>query len=197
MAVESEGLARIEKGGQRDHGQVLANGGTAALFALIAVTCPHRLSSAALCAMVASLCEASADTWATEIGAASGVEPRLITTWKPVAAGQSGGVTIPGTVSALVGSAFVAVSAIPLLRQAENFVVDIIVCLCSGFVFSLLDSVLGATLQSRYISATGRIAEVKSEDTMEIRGLAWLNNDLVNVISTVAAALFCGAIALL
>src|SRR5437899_8834125 len=85
-------------GGQRTARQVLANGGVAAGAALFG----------AWSVAVAALAAATADTWATEIGSFSPWPPRLFTTWSPVPAGTSGGITLLGTLGGAAGAVVMA-----------------------------------------------------------------------------------------
>ena len=92
------------KGDRRDHWQVLANGGPAALGALLARDQP----TLALWTTTASLAAAAADTWATSIGAWSRSMPRHLLTWRPVPPGTSGGITPYGCLGAAGGALLVA-----------------------------------------------------------------------------------------
>src|SRR3954469_35884 len=90
-AARTKGM--VEKGGQRDATQVMANGGVFALCAVAGALSPAPfsfiLATGALCALSA----ATADTWATEIGTLFGGTPRSVLTFQNVAAGTSGGVS--------------------------------------------------------------------------------------------------------
>ncbi|MGI8485995.1 MAG: DUF92 domain-containing protein, partial [Thermomicrobiales bacterium] len=94
-----------QRGSRRDAVQVLANGGAAAIFALLALVGAKDIWTLAL---IASLAAANADTWATEIGGMSGHTPRRITTLRRVEAGTSGGISLLGTLAALVAAFLVA-----------------------------------------------------------------------------------------
>ena len=83
------------EGGRRTAAQVLANGGVAAIAALLG----------AWTAALGSLAAATADTWATELGSFARRPPRLITTGQAVPAGTSGGITVLGTAGGVVGAA--------------------------------------------------------------------------------------------
>ena len=140
----------------RSASQVMANLGVPALLTALA---PAGWAALAL----AALAEVAADTCSSEIGMAIPGKTLLITTWKPVPPGMDGGISLRGTVTAVVAAALVAVSG-KLLGLVPAHQAAIV--LYAGFLGSLADSVLGAVLERR----------------------GWLNNDLVNLLSTAAAA---------
>ena len=85
--------------GARDAGQVLANGGVFAGCALVWAQLDAPWVAAAA---LGALCGAFGDTAATEIGTWLGGAPRSIVTGRRVAPGMSGGVTLAGSVAAVV-----------------------------------------------------------------------------------------------
>ena len=104
-----EALAeKFSKGGRRDLGQVLANGGAGALFVIGHWLWPHPLWWAAFAGALATV---NADTWATELGVLNRGKPRLVTTLREVEVGTSGGVSPTGTAAALAGAALVGLVA--------------------------------------------------------------------------------------
>jgi len=117
----------------RNHRQVLANGGIAALAAL----------AGNWTWFAGALAAANADTWATEIGSHSRTPPRLITTGLRVPAGTDGGMTLLGTAGGIAGAGFVAVLA-SVLGQRSSPVIAV-----AGIAGMLLDSLLGATVQGK------------------------------------------------
>lgn len=117
----------------RTERQVVANGGVAALAALLG-NWP---------AFAASLASATADTWATEIGRRSPTQPRLVTNWTPVPAGTDGGMTLLGTLGGIAGAGFIAGTSY-LLGPASVWVIAL-----AGVLGMLLDSILGATVQGK------------------------------------------------
>jgi uncharacterized protein (TIGR00297 family) len=178
--------AEYAKTGTRDLGQALANGGVAALAAvLLAVTGDERYALALLGALVA----ANADTWATELGVLSRSPPRLVTTLRQVPAGTSGAVSGAGLMAATAGAAFVALVA--ALAGARWTLIPWLVL--AGVAGSLIDSFLGATVQDvRWCDACGRETERRvhrcGRPARPYRGFSWLGNDTVNVLATVAGA---------
>ena len=181
----------IGKHGARDAWQVFANGGVAAVCAILA----WRLGGAWPAAFAGAFAAASADTWGTEIGTLVRQAPRSILTFKPLATGLSGGVTIVGTLAEIAGAAVVALVA--ALFGIAAFVPVAI----GGFAGAMSDSILGASLQSlRYCAACKRDCETDPHEcgtaTVARRGLAWFGNDLVNLAATLTGALVAGAIAL-
>lgn len=189
--------ANYEKGSRRDAGQVFANGGLAGLFVLF-----HWIFPAAFypwLAASAALAAASADTWATELGALSRKGPLLITSAKRVAKGTSGGISFAGTVASLAGSLSIAaiflfLSPVEGAQSPHLFGLAAALAL-GGFVGSLVDSVLGATLQAIYYCPVCQKETEKhplhhcGSQTEYRRGMKWLNNDWVNFFCTLSSVL--------
>ncbi len=178
------------KGSRRDAGQVLANGGVAGLVVLAQVFLPGE--TWLWWAYCASLAAANADTWASELGVLSKIDPRIITTWKQVEMGTSGGVTVTGTLAAAAGAALIAVAGWVFHPSIWAFL-PVITLL--GLFGSLVDSVLGATIQAVYrCPACQKETERHplhgcGTPTSLIRGWKWLNNDWVNGFCTLSPVL--------
>ncbi|MDB4875080.1 MAG: protein of unknown function transrane [Gemmatimonadetes bacterium] len=177
----------LAKGGERDAVQVLANGAVFAGAALAMVARPdvHWMALGA-----GSLAASAADTWATEVGTLRGGEPRSIFGGRRVPPGTSGAVSVVGTMAAVSGAAFVAAAAIALgwPPHIARYV------LLGGIFGALADSVLGATMQARrWCEACGSETERTTHDcgsaTRPLRGLGWLDNDVVNFLSNAAGGL--------
>lgn len=178
------------KGARRDAGQVFANGGAAALAGLIALGRP----TLAIWAITASLAAASADTWATAIGATSPRPPRHLMTGAPVAAGQSGGVTLRGTIAAMFGALVVAAAAALVTRDLRFLIAVTVV----GWIGMVADSALGATVQGRFVCPacavdTERTTHRCGTRTTPAGGWRWLTNDGVNAIATGTGAMLGAA----
>ncbi len=195
------------KGGQRDLGQALANGGLAALLAILSSLFPHPAWAAAF---AGALAEATADTWATEVGVLNPAPPRLITTGQTVPPGTSGAVTRRGLLAAALGALFLSTSFF-LLRLAEcgSHLTDchapgstiILWGWLGGLAGSLFDSLLGATVQAIYhCPVCGQETERREhhgQATILVRGWAWLDNDWVNFLATAVGAGVAGILTLL
>lgn len=172
------------KGNTRDAAQVLANGGAAALAALLLPLEP------ALWMVTAALATAAADTWATSVGGWSRSDPRFILSGKPVPAGTSGAVSFLGTAGGLLGGLTVAVSAGLIARHPPL----IASCSVIGGLGMMLDSLLGATAQARFHcpachQPTERARHRCGTNARLMGGVSWLNNDAVNAIATSGGAL--------
>ncbi len=197
-------LGDVEKAGPRDLVQTLANGGVAALMAL-AVGLVGRESPCYPCftlAFLGSLAAASADTWATELGVLSKQQPRLITTGEETPRGFSGGVTRAGLLASLAGglfiglTAFITIQAASLLTTGQWFLQDwflLIILPVAGFAGSIIDSILGATVQRLYYCERCNTFTESSTPPCRhpvrlVRGVSWVNNDAVNFIASCAGA---------
>ncbi|HEY9086319.1 MAG TPA: DUF92 domain-containing protein [Candidatus Tyrphobacter sp.] len=176
-------LADFGKQGPRDAWQVFANGGIAA--ACIAVS---RTTDAPLTlAFAGALAAATADTWSTEIGTLARRGVRSILTFRPVQSGLSGGVSLPGTIAQFAGAAFIALVAYDV-HLAPFWPVAI-----GGAVGGLFDSILGASAQAlRWCPMCARPCEANPHScgtpTTMFRGLAWIDNDVVNLLATLCGA---------
>lgn len=162
----------------RGAGQVAANLGMAALAA--SALLPPRLSFAgdraslitlAAAMFTAALAEAAADTVASELGEVLGGEPLLILTGERVQPGTDGAVSAAGTGAGLAAAGLVVAAGVLSLGLPVKAAWA---CGCGALGGLFLDSLLGATAE---------------------RG-GWLNNDLVNFLSTCAAAAVAAALLL-
>lgn len=156
-------LRAAEPTGGRTAAQAMANLGVAALVVAIGAAGWPLLA-------LAALAEAAADTGSSEIGMAFPGKTVLITNLRRVPAGTDGGMSLFGTVAALVSATAVAFSAtasgLASLRQAGTIIV-------AGFLGTLVDSLLGAVFERR----------------------RRLNNDMVNLLSTAATLAIAWALA--
>ena len=179
------------KGDCRDHWQVFANGGVAALSALVG----FRDESLAIWLLTGALAAAAADTWATSVGSWSRDPPRLLWSGRQVAPGTSGGVTLVGCLGAFAGAALAAgtgtlASGAPLLFPVGTLI---------GFLGMLADALLGATLQGRFHCPS---CDLPSEwrthrcgtPTVWQGGVSWIDNDLVNLLTTALGAALAWAV---
>jgi uncharacterized protein (TIGR00297 family) len=207
----------VAKGDQRDIYQVLANGGIASILALFYYSNPHPIW---IVMFASSLVAATSDTWASELGRLSKEEPRDCFTWKKVERGTSGAISMVGTFASLVGAILTAFVASPLfieytqsvfpIRNEGLFFVQgihnefslfIFLVGLSGWLGNWLDTWIGAKWQVLYkcqlcMKHTERQLHC-GEMTKQIKGASVLNNDLVNLVCTLGAALISGIVYLL
>jgi uncharacterized protein (TIGR00297 family) len=199
----------FDKGGRRDGAQVLANGGVAALLAALSSPLGSAAFPYLFAGYVGALAAATADTWATELGVLSRARPRLLTTWAEVDAGTSGAVTLTGIGAASAAALFIGIvsSTALLLLPGEEFaprlaVPVVIAAVAGGLGGSMLDSLLGATLQASYWcprcdKATESRIHRCGVRSNQVRGINVINNDVVNFAATLAGALFGGLVNIL
>ncbi len=114
---------------------------------------------------VASFSTKLSDTCASEVGKAYGKSTFLITTLQPVPRGTEGAISLEGTLAGVVGSI-----AIALLGWGVGLIdlLGVLWCVLAAFIATNVESVIGATLQSKY---------------------TWLTNELVNVLNTLIGAI--------
>lgn len=187
-----------EKGDVRDAGQVLANGGIAwmmlLLESLLPMAAPLWGHYALYWAYLAAFSAAAADTWATEIGSLMQRRPRLITNLRRVAAGTSGAVSLWGTFGAAMGASSVWAAGLivaPIPFSLAGVGPSWWLVVGSGLFGAFFDSWLGATVQARYRDPrTGQLSERGRGHWPLARGWPWLDNDRVNLLGTLAGAVF-------
>ncbi|WP_041233890.1 TIGR00297 family protein [Cylindrospermum stagnale] len=121
---------------------------------------------------LASFSTKLADTTASEVGKAYGKSTYLITTLQPVPRGTEGAVSLEGTIAGVVASL-----AIAILGWGIGLIdlLAVVWCVLAAFIATNLESVIGATLQSRY---------------------TWLTNEVVNIVNTLIGAIAAILIAL-
>jgi uncharacterized protein (TIGR00297 family) len=163
-----------ERGGRRGVGNAIANTGVAAIAAVIALVVGNAGSSgaAARLAFAAALAAGGSDTIASEIGKAWGRRTWSVTSLTRVPPGTSGAMSLEGTAAGLAGALILGAAAVALDLVPLAWLGAIVAGATAG---SLLESWLGATLEAPGI----------------------LNNDMLNFINTVAAALVTLAVAAL
>jgi uncharacterized protein (TIGR00297 family) len=165
---EAAGIAE-KRQGARGPENVWGSALTATVCAL-GVAMPFSGSGKGIAALlmlgyVASFSTKLADTCASEVGKVYGQRTYLITTLQPVPRGTEGAVSLEGTLAGIVGSGAIAFVgwAVGLISLPGIFL-----CMIAAFIATNLESVIGATLQSRY---------------------TWLTNEIVNIINTTIGAI--------
>jgi len=168
---EAAGIAE-KRSGARGPENVWGSALIAALCALGVWLLPSWRSFLLL-GYVASFSTKLSDTTASEVGKAYGKRTFLITTLQPVERGTEGAVSLEGTLAGVVGSV-----AIALLGWGVNLIdlTGVVLCILSAFIATNLESVIGATLQSKY---------------------NWLTNEVVNIFNTLIGAILAISLALI
>ncbi|CAK9814483.1 Transmembrane protein 19 [Anthophora plagiata] len=199
-----------KEGGQRNWIQVLCNGGMATQLAflyLLDVGCIERpidfdkyyRSSWLSVGILGAFACCNGDTWASEIGSVvSNGDPFLITNRRKVPKGTNGGVSWVGLLVSLLGGMTVGLSHyITVLMTVDTIVLQlaapqwpiIIIGGIGGLFGSIIDSILGATLQYSGINEKGIIVEHPGKGVKHISGRQVLDNHSVNLLSSVITAL--------
>ena len=170
-------------------------------------------------AYVAFFACCAGDTWASELGILSKTPPRLITKpWQVVKPGRNGGVSFVGLVASAAGGILMGLlhgvfvpggiaALLPFLSSSitnslalsqfkREIAVLTFVGFLGGFGGSLLDSLLGATIQATYYDESAKkIVKRPGPTARNMGGWGFLSNEMVNVVSTALSALVAALIA--
>ncbi len=166
---------------KRNISQVIANG---SISLILCITGYFINNDSLLFALfLSSVSAANSDTWASELGKLSKTKPVSIIGFKKIESGLSGGITYIGTFGSLLGSMTIGIVGYALGADILN-VSGIIL---TGFFGSVIDSILGATLQAKFITPTGKVTETPSINSDQIKGIRWINNNVVNFLCTLSA----------
>ncbi|MHA1917560.1 MAG: DUF92 domain-containing protein, partial [Candidatus Ranarchaeia archaeon] len=196
---------QFEKGSNRDVWQVLTN----SIIPTIAILIDNFLFPNIIWFIIslANYTAKNADTWGTELGILSKGETYLITTLKEVPKGTAGGVSKLGTLAGLLGALFISLSitTIRLLALTLENINPLVAFLnlfwiipvgaIGGFLGSMVDSFLASTVQQIYwcpkcMKETEQKIHNCGSETEYKRGLIKMNNDTVNFLSLLVAAVF-------
>ncbi|KAF1526871.1 Transmembrane protein 19, partial [Eudyptes sclateri] len=207
--------SEYKEGGQRNWVQVFCNGGVptelAVLYMIengpgeIPIDFSKQYTASWMClSLLGALACSTGDTWASEIGSVmSKSKPRLITTWEKVPVGTNGAITLVGLLSSLLGG--MAVGTAYFITQLI-FVTDleisapqwpiIVFGAAAGLLGSVVDSYLGATMQySGFDQNIGMVVNHQTKDSKHISGKPILDNNAVNLFSSIIIALVLPGVA--
>lgn len=157
----------------------------------------HPLESQLACAILAHHATSLADTLASELGTLSKSTPILITQpWRRVPPGTNGGITLAGTLWSLAGGVAISISTMALDLLSGTPVVHVrptllfgAVC---GLVGSMLDSLIGATLQATNWDDSTKQVGTTAKTSKRICGVDLLTNEQVNFVSVAITAALGG-----
>jgi uncharacterized protein (TIGR00297 family) len=169
---EAQGIAE-KRSGQRGPENVWGSALTGSFCALGILFFPSPIKELLILGYVASFSTKLSDTTASEVGKAYGKSTFLITTLKPVPRGTEGAVSLEGTLAGIGASIIIALLAWGI---GMIDILGVIWCAIAAFIATTLESLIGATLQSRW---------------------NWLTNEVVNIINTTIGAIVAIILALL
>lgn len=140
-------------------------------------------------AMGATIAGATADTWASEIGILSHQKPVSVLSFKPVDTGLSGGVTFLGSIASVLGAGFIALWYVFFFynyaQSSHQLLLFLLIIIFSGTLGSFIDSVLGESIQEKYLTENSEITEIKSRNKQQRlhSGIKGIDNNLVNLLT--------------
>ena len=164
-----------ESNGARTWRQVVCN----SLPACILVFCKYYSPSNMVFSLLSFAVFATADTFSSEIGVLGKGRVFSIITGENVQRGVSGGISWVGLLAGLAGGFLLAWLAFPQFGYKGIVFVTIM-----AFAGTLIDSVLGALFQRKYLTNEGILSDKKVyEEQNPVQGFSWMSNNAVNLLS--------------
>jgi uncharacterized protein (TIGR00297 family) len=165
--IKSSISADYDTAETRKPGQVLANGGAAAIVALLAlITGEHRFVLGLM--LAGSLAAATADTLSSELGTVYGKRFYNIITFKRDLKGLDGVISLEGSFIGAAGAVIISV----IWALGNNWNPNFWMVTVAGIIGNIVDSVLGATFERK----------------------GWLGNNMVNFLNTLTGAFVSAAL---
>jgi uncharacterized protein (TIGR00297 family) len=134
-----------------------------AFLSVLSILAPESKQGLCLAGFFGAFATAAADTVSSEIGQVLGKHPILITTLRPVPIGTEGAISLEGTAAGIVAS--IVICALGILFGILT-VPAAGLCVIAAFIGTMVESYLGATLE-----------------TMKI-----IDNELINFMNTLVGA---------
>ena len=157
------GFAEADKG-RRTAGQVMANGGVAAILGAAASFSASQIHILQLM-MAGSLASATADTLSSELGTILGRRFYNIITLKKDTRGLDGVVSLEGTIAGIAGVVLIA----SVYATWHGWNIEFLWVVLAGIAGNFADSVLGATVERKHL----------------------IGNNMVNFLNTATGAIVC------
>lgn len=132
--------------GERDYRNVLGVGLPCCVFAVINIITQDAHYYYMMIAYISTIAVAAADTAASELGTKDS-KVYLITTLRRVEPGTDGGISRFGTMVSLIASIVVTIVGWGVINLSYNDIF-ILIPMAAGFIGCMLDSVVGATLET-------------------------------------------------
>lgn len=205
--ISSSILTKFQDMEKEKHGrhwiQVSVNGLGALIFSFMHMI-TNETESIYLVLAACAIAISNADTWASEIGKLSKKDNVSILTFKPISKHESGGITLLGMIASILGALWIMAVYLFLYGITYGFeLIEIshaLIILLSGILGSILDSVLGILIQEKYQHQhTLQMTEnrLDSDESLLISGIKYINNDAVNLITSIVILIILSMILLI
>jgi uncharacterized protein (TIGR00297 family) len=162
----------------RDYVQVVFNGGIAGIVSIIYFLSKNQVF---IVLYFISISISTCDTWSSESGNYFKGKTFDIISFKRIEKGLSGGISIEGTFTGMLGSLLIGLIYFFLYEQHVKIAFYITI---AGFIGMLADSIMGSLFQAKFIDRMHHITEFKLPgNTTLVKGYHWISNDMVNLLS--------------
>lgn len=166
-----------ESGGARTWLQVVCNSLPACILVWWRYFSPDSAILSLLCFAV--FAAATADTFSSELGVLGKGRVFNIITGKNIQRGVSGGISWSGLLAGLAGGFLLALLSFPQFGFKGVIFVTLM-----GFAGTLIDSVLGAMFQRKYLTKEGVLSDKKLyAEQSPAQGYSWMSNNMVNLLT--------------